>query len=257
MIDVARAWSEAGGRMKKALASLFVILGAMLAVTETQAQQLMVPIWSPKDVMLDNTRQPSLGETGANNRDSRPSQASRRTLSSARYDTSYRPSQRRTKANQSAMINRARANDEGGGDQFERLFGKDDSFGSVKGTMTTYGLNSNDVSHAYALYWTELWVVANKSYEAPSREALLAVGRQSAEVFATNDAFGALTNTQKQRSAEEFMALAMILEFGWLEVRGSPKLEARFVDKAIKGGQAVGLDLTAMTLTNSGFVLRR
>jgi hypothetical protein len=245
--------------------SLCLCLLAVTFSTKAYAQYLMEPTWSPPNYLAYYNIQNNpvvnsvinAGRESAVSRQPVAQSASRENpseiLQQAQFATTYTPSRARTLANQSALLSRARASNRGSADQLEQIFQSTDVIGAVKGVMSNYGLDPNDASHAYAVYWVAYWSLANKHYADISQQEMQAVARQSAEVFSTNAEFGALDNAAKQKSAEEFLVFAAILDATLDQAEATPALESQIVEAAIRGSRASGLGLDKMVLTNDGF----
>jgi hypothetical protein len=226
----------------------------------------MEPTWTPPNFMANYNIQNNavvngIIERGQQNSTSSQPQASfaaPRSASNAqivtRYSTIYTSQRSRTIANQAAIVNHARATDSAAADQLQQVLATSDVIGAVSGVMSSYGLNANDVSHAYAIYLLTYWSLANKYYEKPSERSVQAVARQSKEIFATNAEFGAMDNSAKQKAAEEFIIFAAILDAVLDQAKSNPALESQMVRAAIQKSRASGLGLDAIALTDEGFV---
>lgn len=172
----------------------------------------------------------------------------------ASADFTYTPSKSRTRSNLQALANHLKTSDPASGEQMERLFASTDVINPVKGVMRRMGLDQNNVAHAYAIYWVIYWGLANNIHDAPSPQAMQAVARQAEQGFAGNAEFAAMDNAQKQRAAEELMALAAIMDATSEEAKSNPDLAAQSAKAALQGSRKSGLQLDKMTLTDDGFV---
>jgi hypothetical protein len=191
----------------------------------------------------------------SNDKPSRTSDSSTQISNSA--SISYIPNRSRTRVNLAALANRLAASNPASGQQAEQLFASNDVVGAVQGVMSQYGLQKNNVAHAYALYWVSYWALANNMHNAPSQRAIQAVAKQAERGFAANAEFAKLDNAAKQAAAEELMALAAIFSVTSAQAKSDPALAAQISKSALEGSRKSGLDLDKMTLTEDGFVPRK
>ncbi len=168
--------------------------------------------------------------------------------------TKFAPVKSRTKQNLAAVVIHMRKTDPAAAAQMEQLFASTDIIGAVGGVMDRYGLQRNNVAHAYALYWVAYWALANNQHEAPSANAIRAVAAQAELGFSGNAQFASMNDAQKQAAAEELMALAAILDATSEQAKTDPALAAQAAKASIEGSRKSGLDLDKMTLTDNGFV---
>jgi hypothetical protein len=166
----------------------------------------------------------------------------------------YTISASQTQANLQALGKRLAASDPANAAQAEQLLTSVDVIGAVGGVMDQFGLERNNVAHAYALYWVVNWGLANKVYDAPSPIAMKAVAAQAERGFTNNAAFAALDNAQKQAAAEELLVLVAILDAASEQAKSDAPLADKLAKAALEGSKKSGLELDKMTLTENGFV---
>jgi hypothetical protein len=169
----------------------------------------------------------------------------------------YTPNKSRSRANLQALGQRITKSDPANGSQAEQLFAANDVIGAVQGVMDQYGLQKNNVAHAYALYWILSWGLANNVHDAPSERAVQAVAAQAERGFAANAEFAKLDNAAKQAAAEELMALTAIFDATSEQAKSDPALAAQVAKASLEGSRKSGLELDKMTLTEEGFVPRK
>jgi hypothetical protein len=166
----------------------------------------------------------------------------------------YAPAKSRTHDNLQALGKRLAASDPATAQQAEQLFATNDVIGAVQDVMDQFGLERNNVAHAYAVYWVVYWGLANKVSDTPSPAAMQAVAAQAERGFAVNAEFAAMDNAQKQATAEELMALTAIMDATSEQAKTDPALADQIAKASLEGSRKSGLDLDAMTLTENGFV---
>lgn len=166
----------------------------------------------------------------------------------------YSPSKSRTRANLAALGRRLAASDPANATLADELFASTDVIGAVNDVIDQFGLERNNVAHAYALYWVVYWGLANKVQDTPSAKAIQAVAEQSERGFANNAEFVKMDNVQKQAAAEELMALTAIMDATSEQAKSDPVLAEQLAKGALEGSRKSGLGLDEMTLTEDGFV---
>jgi hypothetical protein len=166
----------------------------------------------------------------------------------------YASSKTRTRTNLQNITSRWRKLNPAHGDQLEQIFSSTDVIGTVGGVMEQFGLQRNNVAHAYALYWVVYWGLANNAHATPSAEAMQSVAAQAEQSFSAAPQFATMNESEKQAAAEELMVLAAILDAASEQSKSDPTVAAQFVKAALEGSRKSGLDLDKMTLTEGGFV---
>jgi hypothetical protein len=178
-------------------------------------------------------------------------------LNVLRQSLQFSRNKSRTATNLKSLGKRMAASDPAKAAQAEQLFASNDVIGAVQGVMDQYGLQKNNVAHAYALYWVVYWGLANNVHDAPSERAMQAVAAQAERGFAANAEFAQLDNAAKQAAAEELMALTAIFDATSEQAKSDPALAAQVAKASLEGSRKSGLELDKMTLTEEGFVPRK
>jgi hypothetical protein len=173
---------------------------------------------------------------------------------SQRASPVYRPVTSRTRVNLNALAEKLKSSDPANGAQMMQLFATTDVISPVSAVITRFGLQKNNVAHAYALYWVVYWGLANNVHDTPSQRALQAVARQAERGFAANPEFAMMDDAAKQQAAEELMALTAIMDATSEQTKSNPELAVQTQRAALRGSRASGLKLDQMTLTEDGFV---
>ena len=181
--------------------------------------------------------------------------AKTRSLTAFRPATlAYSPVQSRRRANLAAFVEKSRKVDPRGAAQMQALFASTDPIAALGRDLTRYGLRTDNVADAYAVYWVQAWQAANGDTSDPSRAAMQAVKAQAANAIATTPEFATATEATKQEFAEAMMVQAMITSASVDTYKGDAGMMRKVGDAVRKGARASGLDLDAMTLTEEGFV---
>jgi hypothetical protein len=235
------------------LKSTFVISGIFLVVLPCSVRaQMMNPGLQAMNIEISGQMQRasagiSIGAGSANKNEVPQSDSRQAYLSFTRVKS-------QTPITLKALAKNLAASNPANGQQAEQLFASNDVIGAVQGVMNQYGLQKNNVAHAYALYWVVYWGLANNVHDAPSERALQAVAAQAERGFANNAEFAQLDNAAKQAAAEELMALTAIFDATSEQAKSDPTLAAQIAKASLEGSRKSGLELDKMTLTEDGFV---
>jgi hypothetical protein len=165
----------------------------------------------------------------------------------------YAPSKSRTATNLQNIVSRWRKQNPAHGTQLEQLFAQNDVVGAVGGVMEQFGLQRNNVAHAYSFYWVVNWGLANKVHDTPSVQAMQGVAAQLEQSLAVTPNFMAMNDAEKQAAAEELMVLVALLDAGSEEAKTNPAIAAQLAKAALENGRKVGFELDKMKLTEEGF----
>jgi hypothetical protein len=231
---------------------IFISSVILLSVTKAGAQYTYTPpVYTPLQAITADVAGQGFRSSMQNSGDA--SDEERTTQAATSASPKFTVDKSRTRANLSALASRL---DPANAQQAEQLFASNDVIGMVQGVMNQYGLQKNNVAHAYALYWVVYWGLANNVHEAPSERALQAVAAQAERGFAANAEFAQLDNAAKQAAAEELMALTAIFDATSEQAKSDPALAAQIAKASLEGSHKSGLELDRMILTDNGFMPR-
>lgn len=119
-----------------------------------------------------------------------------------------------------------------------------------------YGLNVDNVAHAYAVWWTAAWSAVHQDTSDLSPAAGRAVRLQAEQAFALLPAITGADDALKQAFAEELLLQALLITTAAEQAASNPE-QARAVSRmASQNARAQGLDLEALDLTDEGFIAR-
>lgn len=165
----------------------------------------------------------------------------------------YTPSLARRKQNLAQFAAKSRAADAAGDDDLARLFASTDLITAMEKALVPYGLRTDNVADAYTAYWISAWLAAHGRIEDNSRAQVQAVKRQAVLALVAIPAIASAPNEKKQEFAEALLIQAALIEGSMAGAKGNP-VQLKAVAKAVRqGANASGLDLDAMTLTETGF----
>lgn len=120
----------------------------------------------------------------------------------------------------------------------------------------SFGFDPYDVADAYAMWWMNAWLVANKRDEVPDNGTIAMVKNQVRNAFAATPDFAKTSDADRQEYAEALLLQATMLGSMFEQWKNDPKMLDQLADAARKGAEASGLDLSMMILTRNGFVPR-
>ncbi len=166
----------------------------------------------------------------------------------------YSASQSRRRANIETFIKKSSTVDPKGAAQMAQLFASTDVIVALGRDLQPYGLRTDNVADAYAVYWVQSWQAANGDTNDPSRATMQAVKRQSANALASTPEFSTANDATKQEMAEAMMVQAMLISASVDTYKDDPAMMRKLGAAVRKGAKASGLDLDTMTLTDEGFV---
>ena len=172
-------------------------------------------------------------------------------------DLTFTSSAARTKRNLASITETIRRNDLSQGAEFERIVASGDIIAETGLVMRQYGLDPANLADAYALWWLSSWLAANKRFDTPGVETFAAVRDQSRTAFASDERVAQLGDAEKQEAAEAWIVQSLLVNGSLEDVRNDPAGLASLADRVRSMARADGLDLSAMTLTELGFVPRQ
>jgi hypothetical protein len=172
-------------------------------------------------------------------------------------DFVYIPSEPRRRANIARMVASIKTKDVGGAAQVEQDFAAKDVFSSLGEQLSPMGLRVDDVSHAYAAWWVQTWLLANSDFTEQSRSQFKAVVKQSAVSIGANESFLLLDNAQKQEMADWLWIQTMLMASALETVKQDPAQRSAYAKEARNIARQSGMDIDAVRLTSDGFVPAR
>jgi hypothetical protein len=139
--------------------------------------------------------------------------------------------------------------------KMEQLFASTDVIGQIGAAIGPYGLRTDNVADAYAVYWISAWEAAHGIVgSSETRTRAQAVKAQAARAILGSSEMTSATDAQKQEFAEAMLVQATLIS-AQMDVAAGDPAQLRAVARAVRqGAKASGLDLDAMVLTENGFV---
>jgi hypothetical protein len=176
------------------------------------------------------------------------------TAQASTISTSFNASIPRRRANFAQFVEKSRKVDPAGSLKLQQLLGSTDVIAALGGDLQRYGLRTDNVADAYAIYWVQAWQAVNGDTSDPDRTTMQAVKRQSANAIVSTPEFASASDATKQEMAEAMMVQAMLISASVDTYKDDPNMMRQLGDAVRQGAKASGLDLSKMTLTDQGFV---
>lgn len=145
-----------------------------------------------------------------------------------------------------------------GTEQIRQMLAQD-VVGLIATAAKPYGLTTDNVADAMAIYAMEAWEVISGEPLPPSRARGQAVRAQMARAIAAAPDFLRASDAEKQLVADEMLYFAAMANGGMQGARAQGPAAVKQWQAAARQGarQALGMDLAAMTLTDEGLQYRR
>lgn len=246
---------------KHVLITLYAVLAAAISPSVAHAQwenTFQVPVWNPGlDLLADSIRPPSNDDAGDDEQE-----APKTPLENLQFH-------RNTLQARQNMMNFAtdlRAKDPATLDSLEFVFVNsdlEDIFVKVDLDMQAFkamnpvGLRSDSLIDAYAFWWVKMWEAAYGDADVTSRPGMYGmVKRQVSDVFLKMPKLQTATNEEKQKFADGLMIKALLLQDYMNRLEDSPTELANFGKAVEQNAKRSGIDLSAVMLTQNGFVQR-
>ncbi len=167
----------------------------------------------------------------------------------------YRYDRARTQQNLRNFV--ARTPDPAARASLEQIFaGQPRLMEEISAGAKSFGFDPHNVADAYAMWWMNAWLVANKRDEVPDNGTIAMVKSQVRSAFAATPDFAKTSDAQRQEYAEALLLQATMLGSMFEQWKNDPKMLDQLADATRKGAEASGLDLSKMALTRNGFVPR-
>jgi hypothetical protein len=169
----------------------------------------------------------------------------------------FTPSATRRAANQRAFVEKTRRIDQGNARDLERLFASGDLMDRLGEAMQPIGLRTDNLADAFAIWWITAWNATQGVNPTPSRAQAAAVRAQAARALASIPGIRGASDAQKQEFTEALLVQMVFVDVAVEQNRGNPAQLRALRSAVAQGARGMGLDLSQMRLTESGFVPAR
>ncbi|MGV3616451.1 MAG: DUF6683 family protein [Fimbriimonas sp.] len=168
----------------------------------------------------------------------------------------FTPSAPRRRENLKAFLAKMRTKDPKTAAGLEKLFAQKDIIAEMGKIMGPYGLRTDNVADAYALWWVSAWQASRGREMKPNRALFLAVRAQAGRALGAAMKTTRVTDATKQQVAEACLMHALLIDAAVEKAKGNPARLREIGQAVSQGARASGVNLAAMDLTPNGFVLK-
>jgi len=169
----------------------------------------------------------------------------------------FAPSRARREVNFASFLAQSKSRDPAGARSLEEIFSGGDVIERILPVLAAYGLRVDNVADAYTTWWINAWLVSHRRSDTPDKAVFAAVRAQAAAALSSTPELTSANDAAKQKFAEALLVQSVLLDAAMEQSKGDPARLGPLADAAAQGGRGMGLDLTSMDLTPTGFVTAR
>lgn len=166
----------------------------------------------------------------------------------------YTPSKTRRTANLSAFVRKTRSVDQGNARDLERLFAAGDYIDRLGEVIAPLGLRVDDIADVQALWMISAWNASRGRNDTPSRAMAQAVRGQMAGALGATPGIIEASDAAKQELAEALLVQMTLIDVALTQNQKDAVSLRRLGVAVNQSARRMGVDLTAMELTEYGFV---
>lgn len=168
----------------------------------------------------------------------------------------YDPSPEVRRRNLERFIDTMRAQNRSNAAQLNAYFENTDVMAVIDRRMRWTGDATPNVAEALAVWWVGAWIVNQEpSMRGVTSETMQIVRDQAAAVLLSSLKAAELNDAQKQEMAENFLLNMVVLQESLKAAADDPAIIAQLAEELHWEALAQGIDLSAIVLTDQGFVL--
>ncbi|WP_425146712.1 DUF6683 family protein [Deinococcus sp.] len=144
------------------------------------------------------------------------------------------------------------------GAEWNKVFKGADVFAEIdKQVKTMFGLSTTNLADTWAVYWSYAWLMTRSSTDDPTRAQAVGLRNQFQPLLLSIPAVATYTDAQKQEMSDTLLLQVVLfgtLAEAWKEDQAS---RDEFGTGLISGTREMGLDLSAVVLTDQGFSVKK
>ena len=168
----------------------------------------------------------------------------------------YDPSPEVRRRNLERFIDTMRAQNRSNAAQLNAYFENTDVMAVIDRRMRWTGDATPNVAEALAVWWVGAWIVNQEpSMRGVTSETMRIVRDQAAAVLLSSLKTAELNDAQKQEMAENFLLNMVVLQESLKAAGDDPAIIEQLAEELHWEALAQGIDLSAIVLTDQGFVL--
>lgn len=169
---------------------------------------------------------------------------------------SFTPSVERRRRFLKSFVAKMRTRDPKTADEMAKLTASKDLIAEMGTVMAPYGLRTDNVADAYALWWIASWQASQGRDLEPNRTQFMAVKAQAGRALGAAMKSAQVSDAVKQEFAEACLMQTLLIDAALEKSKNDPGRRKEIARSVNEGARASGLKLEAMKLTPSGFVLK-
>jgi hypothetical protein len=168
----------------------------------------------------------------------------------------YKPSDAIRKRSKEQFFAKMRSIDPESARQLEARYATRDLFQALDQEISKYGMRTDNVADAFTIWLINIWMGANGISNDPPASRIKAVKAQITDSLRMSSDIAGASDTQKQELTESLLLNASVIGAALADPRvKSGEMRAPLQKAMVRLGSSIGLDLAAMKLTDTGFVL--
>jgi hypothetical protein len=166
----------------------------------------------------------------------------------------YKPSIERRRANFAQFVEKTRKKNPEAAASLQQQLTSTDLIDRIGGALSQYGMRTDNVADAYAIWWLNAWLASRQRNDTPPARQIAAVRAQAARAMASIPEMASASDAVKQEMAEANLIQAALLGSMMKDAEGNSTKLRQLAAAVRKGARASGLNLDAMELSDDGFV---
>jgi hypothetical protein len=168
----------------------------------------------------------------------------------------YKPSAAIRQRSKEQFFAKMRSIDPESARKLEAHFATRDLFQALDQEIAKYGMRTDNVADAFTVWLINLWMGANGISNDPPVSRIKAVKAQITDSLRMSSDIAGASDTQKQELTESLLLNASVIGAALADPRvKSGEMRAPLQKAMVRLGSSIGLNLAAMKLTDTGFVL--
>ena len=144
------------------------------------------------------------------------------------------------------------------GAEWQKLFKSADVFAELdKQAGSMFNLSTSNLADTWALYWSYAWLMTQGRGDDPTRAQMTGLKQQMQSLMLAVPEITKLDDAGKQKMSDTLMlqvALFGVLAEAW---KSDPASFKEFGDGLTEGSRGMGFDLSLLTLTDTGFTVKK
>jgi hypothetical protein len=171
----------------------------------------------------------------------------------------YQISMKRRQLNYESFIQKTNAKSAIAGSEIRAALSKGDLIEMARPNLERlYGLRVDNVADAYTLWMASAWAVVSGREESITRTELQSIRKQVISSFLNTPGMINATDEVKQNMAESLWISGFVVNEAGMQVKNDPTAKKKLAASvAANAKREMNVDLSAITLTDQGFVPRK